>query len=67
VNGMTEGRSVERASIPDYDFYLAFNFFRLAAIFHGIRERVTRGTASSPDAERRAQSFSTLANLEWGK
>src|SRR3546814_20576796 len=34
-----------RASIPDYRFYTAFNFFRLAAIFHEIgrsscRERV---------------------------
>jgi aminoglycoside phosphotransferase (APT) family kinase protein len=58
-------RSVGRASIRDYDFYLAFSFFRLAAIFHGIRGRVTRGTASSADAHRRAQSFSTLANLAW--
>jgi aminoglycoside phosphotransferase (APT) family kinase protein len=58
-------RSVGRASIPDYHFYLAFSFFRLAAIFHGISGRVARGTASSSDAHRRAQSFSTLANLAW--
>jgi aminoglycoside phosphotransferase (APT) family kinase protein len=60
-------RSVGRASIPDYDFYLAFNFFRMAAIFHGIRGRVARGTAASADAQRRAQSFSTLANLAWAQ
>ena len=36
--------------IPDYDFYIAFNFFRLAAIFHGIKGRVIRGTAASAQA-----------------
>jgi aminoglycoside phosphotransferase (APT) family kinase protein len=57
--------TVGRVSIPDYDFYLAFNFFRLAAIFHGIRGRVVRGTAASADAKKRAESFSTLARLSW--
>jgi aminoglycoside phosphotransferase (APT) family kinase protein len=56
-------RRVGRAAISNFDFYLAFNLFRLAAIFHGIRGRVNRGTASSADAHRRAQSFSALANL----
>ena len=32
--------------MPGYDFYVAFNFFRLAAILHGIKGRVLRGTAS---------------------
>jgi aminoglycoside phosphotransferase (APT) family kinase protein len=52
-----------RASIPDYDFYLAFNFFRMAAIFHGIKGRVLRGTAASSHARERAKSFPTLARL----
>ena len=60
-------RSTGRTSIPDYTFYLAFNFFRLAAILHGIRGRVARGTAVSADAQRRSQSFSTLANLGWSQ
>jgi aminoglycoside phosphotransferase (APT) family kinase protein len=60
-------RSVGRVSMPDYDFYLVFSFFRLAAIFHGIRGRIARGTAASADAKRRAQSFSTLANLAWAQ
>ena len=34
----------------DYDFYIAFNFFRIAAIFHGIKGRVVRGTAASAHA-----------------
>lgn len=52
-----------RRSIPAYDFYVTFNFFRLAAIFHGIKGRVLRGTAVSVQAAERAQSFPTLARL----
>ena len=52
-----------RRSIPAYDFYVAFNFFRLAAIFHGIRGRVLRGTASSAHAKERAAGFPILARL----
>lgn len=52
-----------RASIPDYRFYAAFNFFRLAAIFHGIKGRVIRGTASSAQAETRARLFPELARI----
>jgi aminoglycoside phosphotransferase (APT) family kinase protein len=56
---------VARNSIPRYDFYLAFNFFRLAAIFHGIKGRVARGSAVSANASARARSFPILANLGW--
>ena len=52
-----------RASIPDYEFYIAFNFFRLAAIFHGIKGRVIRGTAASAHAKERAKVFPALAKL----
>jgi aminoglycoside phosphotransferase (APT) family kinase protein len=52
-----------RSSIPEYDFYVAFNFFRLAAIFHGIKGRVLRGTAASAHAKDRAASFPILARL----
>ena len=52
-----------RDGIPDYDFYVAFNFFRLAAIFHGIKGRVIRGTAASAHARERATSFPVLARL----
>ena len=36
-----------RAGIPDLDTYMAYNFFRLAAIFQGILGRVRDGTAAS--------------------
>lgn len=52
-----------RAGMPHADFYLAFNFFRLAAIFHGIRGRVIRGNASSANARERAESFFDLTRL----
>jgi aminoglycoside phosphotransferase (APT) family kinase protein len=54
-----------RDGIPDYDFYLAFNFFRLAAVFHGIKGRVIRGTAASSHANDRARSFPQLAEIGW--
>lgn len=52
-----------RQGIPNWKFYVAFNFFRLAAIFHGIKGRVIRGTASSAHAKDRAASFPVLARL----
>lgn len=52
-----------RRSIPAYDFYVTFNFFRLAAIFHGIKGRVLRGNAVSAKAAERAESFPLLARL----
>ena len=58
-------RRVGRTSIPSYDFYLAFNFFRLAAIFHGIKGRAVRGTAVSAHAAERAEKFPAFAALAW--
>ena len=58
-------RRTGRTGIPDYDFYLAFNFFRMAAIFHGIKGRVLRGTASSAQAAERAGAFPELAQIGW--
>ncbi len=58
-------RRTGRPSIPDFQFALAFNFFRLAAIFHGIRGRVLRGTAANAQAQARAESFTELAALGW--
>ena len=52
-----------RTSIPNYEFYIAFNLFRLAAIFHGIKGRVLRGTAASAQAADRAEAFPLLARM----
>ena len=52
-----------RSGIANWDFYIAFNFFRLAAILHGIAGRVARGNASSAQARERAAQFPELARL----
>lgn len=56
-------RRTGRETIPSWDFYMAFNFFRLAAIFHGIKGRYLRGTAASAHAKDRAEAFPVLAKL----
>lgn len=56
-------RRTGRSDIPGYGFYLAFNLFRLAAIFHGIKGRVLRGTAANAQAAQRAEAFPRLARL----
>jgi aminoglycoside phosphotransferase (APT) family kinase protein len=58
-------RRTGRDGIPSYSFYIAFNVFRLAAIFHGIKGRVLRGTASSAQAAERAEAFPALARIAW--
>lgn len=52
-----------RDAIPNYEFYIAFNLFRLAAIFHGIKGRVLRGTAANAQAAERAKAFPLLAQM----
>jgi aminoglycoside phosphotransferase (APT) family kinase protein len=52
-----------RRAIANWNFYLAFNLFRLAAIFHGIKGRVIRSTATSAQAAQRAQQFPALASF----
>ncbi|SDD07682.1 phosphotransferase [Paraburkholderia lycopersici] len=48
----------------DWNFYLAYNMFRIAAILQGIMKRVADGTAASAqalDAGRRARPMAELA------
>jgi aminoglycoside phosphotransferase (APT) family kinase protein len=45
------------AAIPDWPFYLAFAFFRLAAIIQGVKKRGLDGNASNPE---RAAELGTL-------
>lgn len=56
-------RRTGRIDASDYEFCVAFNFFRIAAIFHGIKGRVIRGTAASVQATERAAKFPVLAQL----
>lgn len=52
-----------RSRVSNWDFYIAFNLFRLAAICHGIAGRLARGNASSAQARERAGQFPSLAKL----
>jgi aminoglycoside phosphotransferase (APT) family kinase protein len=55
----------DRDALPGYDFAVAFNFFRFAAIIHGIKGRVIRGTAANAEAQARADAFPALAAIAW--
>ena len=52
-----------REGIGSIDWYLAYNFFRLAAIIQGIKKRVIDGTASSAHAKAMSERVQPLAAL----
>jgi len=56
-------RRTGRESIASYDYAIAFNFFRLAAIFHGIMGRVIRGTAANALAKQRVAILPELIGI----
>jgi aminoglycoside phosphotransferase (APT) family kinase protein len=49
----------------DWNFYLAYNLFRLAAILQGIAKRVEMGTAASAQAVSSAAGARPLAEMAW--
>jgi aminoglycoside phosphotransferase (APT) family kinase protein len=60
-------RTGRTKGIPQASFYMAFSIFRLAAIAHGIRGRVARGTASSKHAQDTSMQVERLAELAWAQ
>lgn len=58
-------RRTGRASIPHWDFYLAYNMFRLAAILQGIMKRALDGTAASQQALDAGKRARPLAEMGW--
>lgn len=54
-----------RQRIEHLEFYLAFNMFRLAAIFQGIKGRLMRGTAASAQAQRMIAALPWIAERAW--
>ncbi|HRB09883.1 MAG TPA: phosphotransferase [Ottowia sp.] len=50
---------------PDWNFYLAYNMFRIAAILQGIAKRVEAGTASSAQARASGAGARPMAELAW--
>jgi aminoglycoside phosphotransferase (APT) family kinase protein len=59
------GRGTPQALKADWNFYLAYNMFRLAAILQGIAKRVEAGTAASEQARQSGAGARPLAELGW--
>jgi len=49
----------------DWNFYLAYNMFRIAAILQGIAKRAEAGTASSAEAAASGAGARPMAELAW--
>ena len=58
-------RRTGRDGIAHLDYLMVFNLFRLAAIIHGIKGRLARGSASSAHAEATIAALEPLAALAW--
>lgn len=58
-------RRTGRDGIPNIDVYMAYNFFRLAAILQGILGRVRDGTAANAEAAAMARQVRPLAETAW--
>jgi aminoglycoside phosphotransferase (APT) family kinase protein len=54
-----------RDGIANLNFYVAFNMFRVAAIFHGIKARWKRGSAASPHAKELVAALPFVAQRAW--
>jgi aminoglycoside phosphotransferase (APT) family kinase protein len=59
------GRADAVALAADWNFYLAYNLFRIAAILQGIARRVVDGTAASAEARAAGAGARPLAEMGW--
>src|SRR4029453_13918760 len=60
-------RYVERTgrAIDHWNFYLAYNLFRIAAILQGVYKRSTEGIASSDNAAQSGARAKAMAEIGW--
>jgi aminoglycoside phosphotransferase (APT) family kinase protein len=56
---------VGRDSVPDWNFFLAFSLFRIAAILQGVYARALQGNASNADALKVGERAGVLAEIGW--
>ena len=59
------GRFTPSELQTDWNFYLAYNLFRMAAILQGIAKRVEMGTASSEQAINSARGARPMSEMAW--
>lgn len=58
-------RRTGRNAIPDWEFYLVYSLFRIAAILQGIAKRAIDGTAAGADAGAQGRLARPLAEQAW--
>jgi aminoglycoside phosphotransferase (APT) family kinase protein len=51
----------------DWEYYMAYNLFRIAAIAQGVMARALQGNASSAEALQTGRAARPLAELAWGQ
>lgn len=54
-----------RVSIPDWEFYIVFSMFRIAAIIQGIARRAADGSAASEHASTVGRAARPIAEQAW--
>ena len=59
------GRGDAAALKDEWNFYLAYNLFRIAAMAQGIAKRVLDGTAASSQARATGEAAKPLSELAW--
>ncbi|MDM0045624.1 phosphotransferase [Variovorax dokdonensis] len=59
------GIATPESLAPDWNFYLAYNMFRIAAILQGIAWRAQQGTASSEQAVASGRGARPMAEMAW--
>jgi aminoglycoside phosphotransferase (APT) family kinase protein len=60
-------KRTRRDGIPNLDFYLAYNMFRLAGILQGIMGRYVAGTASNASALEQGKRAKPMAIAAWAQ
>jgi aminoglycoside phosphotransferase (APT) family kinase protein len=58
-------RRTGRSGIAEWDYYLAFNMFRMASILQGILARALQGNATSPEAVATGERARPMAEAGW--
>jgi aminoglycoside phosphotransferase (APT) family kinase protein len=59
------GERTGRGAIAHWDFYLAYNLFRISAILQGVYKRATEGMAASDRAAQSGENARALAAIGW--
>jgi aminoglycoside phosphotransferase (APT) family kinase protein len=58
-------RRTGRSSLPDWEYYIVYGMFRIAAILQGIAKRALDGTAAAADATDLGRRARPLADQAW--